>query len=367
MTNRMMSGALALTSLAAALLLIPAASPAATVANGDFEAGSLSGWQVSNSTDRGNWFAYTGDKPPIEKEEEEGEEIEIIEVIEPIVPAAKPLLTPVFPPFFLPPQGSWAAVTDESRPDTAILYQDIALEPHWTHKLTMTFYYHSFAPIKVPSPDTLALPGPHIIIIGEEPEPTQQQVRVDVMKPTAPIESVNPGDILTTLFASKDGDPETMAPTQLSADLTPFAGQTVRLRIANAVNDSRFNAAVDAVSITSTPPNNVFKRGKLKLNKSNGTGTLTVTVPGAGVLTLTDAAATKKATASKRKAKLVKPATVKPTAAGTVKVALKPTAAGKKILRKKGKLKIKASLGFTPTGGLTSSQGFKGTLKLNQK
>ena len=105
-----------------------------------------------------------------------------------------------------------------------------------------------------------------------------------------------------------------MAPTQLSADLTPFAGQTVRLRIANAVNDDIFNAGVDAVSITSTPPSNVFKKGKLKLNKRKGTGTLTVTVPGAGVLTLTDAAATKKATASKRtKPKLVKPATVKPT------------------------------------------------------
>ena len=106
------------------------------------------------------------------------------------------------------------------------------------------------------------------------------------MKPTAPIESVNPSDILTTLFANKNGDPESMAPTQLSADLTPFAGQTVRLRIANAVRDNVFNAAVDAVSITSTPPNNVFKKGKLKLNRSNGTGTLTVTVPGAGVLSL---------------------------------------------------------------------------------
>ena len=105
-----------------------------------------------------------------------------------------------------------------------------------------------------------------------------------------------------------------MAPTQLSVDLTPFAGQTVRLRVANAVNDYLFNAAIDAVSITSTPPSNVFPKGKLKLNKKNGTGTLTVTVPGAGVLTLTDASSTKKATASKRKPKLVKPATLKPTA-----------------------------------------------------
>jgi hypothetical protein len=370
MTNRKMSGLLALTSIAATLLLIPAASPAASVVNGDFETGDLSGWQVFNSTSKGNWFAYTGDKPPIQKKREEAGEEEVIEVIEPIkpiAPSAKPLLAPKFPPFFTPPQGNWAAVTDEERPDTAILFQDIALEPFWTHQLTMTFYYHSFVPIFVPSPDTLALPGPQIVPIEGEPKPTQQQVRVDVMKPTAPIESLNPSDTLMTLFASKTGDPDTLAPTQLSANLTPFAGQTVRLRIANAVNDGPFNVGVDAVSITSTPPNNVFKKGKLKLNRSKGTGTLTVTVPGAGVLTLTDSAATKKATASKRKAKLLRPATVKPTKAGQVKVPLKPTAAGKAILRKRGSLRIKASLGFTPTGGIADTQGFKGTLKLNQK
>ena len=120
------------------------------------------------------------------------------------------------------------------------------------------------------------------------------------MKPTAPIESLNPSDILTTLFTSKSGDPESMAPTQLSADLTPFAGQTVRLRIVAVAGRRVLNAGVDAVSIASTPPSNKFKKGKLKLNKSNGTGILTVTVPGAGVLSLTDAAATKKATASKK-------------------------------------------------------------------
>ncbi len=187
------------------------------------------------------------------------------------------------------------------------------------------------------------------------------------MRPTAPIESLNPSDILATLFANKTGDPVTLAPTVLSADLTPFAGQTVRLRVANAVNDFIFNSGVDAVSIASTPPNNVFKKGKLKLNKSNGTGTLTLTVPGAGVLTAADAAGAKKATASKKGKKLVKKATLKPKAAGKVKVPLKPTAAGRKTLNEKGKLKIKVVLTFTPTGGIASKQNFKGTLKLKLK
>ncbi len=357
-----------LTVVAGVAMLMPGAASGATVVNGDFETGNLSGWQVSNSSPDGNWFAYTGTKPPLQKKEEEKpEEIEIIpiEPIKPITPKIEPVPSRVFPPFFAPPQGSWGAVSDEEDPDTAILYQDIALEPYWTHQLTMTFYYNSFDQIFVPSPDTLATGGPRIIIIGEEPKPVNQQVRVDVMKPTAPIDSLNPSDILTTLFASKNGDPESMAPTQLSANLTPFAGQTVRLRIATAAGDLVFNAGVDAVSIASTPPNNKFKKGKLKLNKSNGTGTLSVTVPGPGVLTLADAAATKKATASKAKRRLVKPATLKPTAAGSVKVPVKPTGAGKKALKTKGKLKVKASLSFTPTGGLASKQSFRGTLRLN--
>ena len=48
-------------------LLIPAGAQAATVVNGDFEAGNLSGWQVFNSTDKGNWFVYSGTKTPSEQ------------------------------------------------------------------------------------------------------------------------------------------------------------------------------------------------------------------------------------------------------------------------------------------------------------
>ena len=226
----------------------------------------------------------------------------------------------------------------------------------------MTLYYRSLAPIEVPTPDRLS--------VTESIPPKgagNQQVRVDVMKPTAPLESLNPADILTTVFANKTGDPQLVGPTTLHADLSPFAGQTVRLRIANAVNDSVFNAAVDAVSIASTPPNNVFKKGKLKLNKSNGTATLTVTVPGAGVLKVGGAAGAKASASKKGKAKVVKPATLKPTAAGKVKVPLKPTGAGKKTLEEKGKLKFKVSLAFTPTGGITAKQTVKGTLQLKLK
>ena len=321
-------------ALASCALLTPAGAGAASVANGDFESGNLSGWQVYNSNSSGttSWFAYSG------------------------------LLTPnTAKPFFPPPSGSWAAVSDGVSIDTTILYQDVALEPSLAQTLSMTLDYFSYDAIVVPEPNTLETdPGP--FQIGEE-VPENQQMRVDVMRPSAAIDSLDPGDILATVFANENGDPEQMLPTHFTTELTPFAGQTVRLRIAVAIQDNYFNSGVDAVSIM-TPsqpppppplvsPSNEFKRGKLTLNKSKGTGSLAVDVPGGGTLTVV----------GKGKPKRIKRATVSVPAGGTVKVPLKPTAAGRKVLKAKGKLKTRIDVTFTPSGGTAATQTYKVTLK----
>ncbi|HET7507750.1 MAG TPA: hypothetical protein VFJ53_05270 [Solirubrobacterales bacterium] len=324
------------TVVAACALIAPAGAGAATITNGDFETGNLDGWQVYNSSPSGNWFAYSGTSTPYQ----EGLEIEMGEPVT----------------FFPPPQGSYAAVTDEYNPDTAILYQDVALEPSWTHHLALTLYYKSYAPITVPEPNTLAT---------DDTFENNQQLRVDVMKPTAPIESLASGDILATVFANKNGDPMEMAPATFTADLTPFAGQTVRLRVANAVQDNVFNTGVDAVSISSTPPpapappapSNAISRGKLTLNKKKGTGKLAIVVPGPGTLT----------EVGKGKKKKVKGAALTVTAAGTVQVPLKPTTLGRKILNAKGKLKSGIEVTFAPTGGTAAAQIYKVTLKKTLK
>jgi hypothetical protein len=298
--------------VASAALAAPAAASAANVVNGNFETGNLAGWQQFNQIGNGEWFTY-------EKEgaEEEG--------------------------FFPPPSGRFAAVDDQNEPDLDVLFQDIALEPGFTHQLALTFYYRSTEPIVVPSPEALLLAD------GAD----NQHVRVDVIKPTAPVDSVNPTDILTTLFANKSGDPDALAPTRLSADLSAFAGQTVRLRIANSVTEGPFNTGLDDVSITSTPPSNIFSRGKLALNKSNGSGQLAINVPGAGTLL----------TIAKGQKKKIKRAQVTVTGAGTVQLPLKPTFAGRKVLKEKGKLKTRIDVFFTPTGGTASAQTYKVTLK----
>lgn len=301
--------------VACAALMAPASASAATVVNGDFETGNLEGWQVQTATDAGDWFVYSGEGLGV----------------------------------VAPPSGKFAAVTNELNKDTLILYQDVALEPLFTHQLTLFVYYHSVAPIAVPEPNTLQLDA------AED----NQQMQVDVIKPNANLESLAPGDVLATVFANKNGDPQDMAPTRLSADLTPFAGQTVRIRVAAVAQDQVLNASVDGVSIASTPPppSNTITRGKLTLNKRKGIGKLAINVPGPGTLIAI----------GKGKTKKVKRANVTVTAAGTVKLPLKPTASGRKVLKKKGKLKTGIDVTFTPTGGVAATQTYKVTLKKTLK
>jgi hypothetical protein len=305
-------------AIACAALLAPAAANAASFVNGDFETGNLNGWQTSNTIpDCGNWFAYTGTEAP------SGSTVSA------------------------PPQGAWGAVSDEfDCGNTAFLYQDVTLELGWTHQLSMYVYYESRAPIVVPSPNTFAF--------GEF---DNQQMRVDVIKPTAPIDTLNPDDILATVFANKTGDAESLPPTVFTADLSPFAGQTVRLRAAVAAGDFYFEGSVDDVKLTSTPPSNVITRGKLTLNKKKGTGRLAITVPGPGTLL----------EIAKGKRKKVKRANLTVTGPGTVQLPLKPTAKGLKILNAKGKLKTRVDVFFTPTGGTAGVQTYKVTLKKTLK
>lgn len=338
---------IALTAVVCGLLL-PAGAGAATVVNGDFETGNLSGWSVFNSSENGNWFAYAGTTTPL-----------------PGNPASEA-------PFFAPPQGNWAAISDEVEPDLAILYQDIALEPFYSHALAMTLYYRSNDPIAVPTPNTLDVPPPAEVMAAPPLAEGQenQQLRVDVIRPTAPIDTIAPADILATIFANRNGDPQVMAPTVFNADLSALAGQTVRLRVANAVRQDFFNTGVDAVSITSTPPSNEFSRGKVQLTPGTGGGFLEINVPGAGAIKAVDARtkiATATASVKKAAPKRIRRATKNAAAAGKVLVPLHPTRAGFKTLEQKGKLKLKVRVTYTPTGGLANTKSFKLTLKLARK
>jgi hypothetical protein len=320
MRNRVFSRVRLLVSMifATAALIVPAGATAATVVNGDFEAGSLTGWQVHNQPSEltGNWFAYTGTAPPTG-------------------------LGPDVPP---PPAGRFAAITAQGDPGTHVLYQDVTLEPYYTHSLSMLLYYQSGPGLTTPSPDRLS-----------SELPANQQYRVDVMNPTAPLESLNPADILATVFATKTGDPQQMGATAFQVNLTPFAGRTVRLRFAEVDNQGILNAGVDSVAILSTPPSNVVALGKPALNKKKGTAKLPVTVPGPGTLTIVDVKLT---------GKRIKGKTVQAIGPGTVNLPVKPTRPARNALAKRGKQKVKVAITFTPTGGFIASVTRKLILRL---
>lgn len=194
---------------------------AATVVNGDFETGTLQGWLTTNETASGEWSVVSGTESPL---------------------SGRPIAAPF--------SGSYDAVTDEDNPSAMVLYQDIALPAGETHELSLELNYRSQAPIAIPTPDTLDVEGTE----GGGIPQADQQVRVDVMKAGSPVSSLSPADILATVFATKEGDPVEIGWTHLTANLSAFAGQTVRLRVAVTDNQNFLFAGVDAVTINSTAP-----------------------------------------------------------------------------------------------------------------
>ena len=188
----------------------------AGVTNGGFETGNLTGWIVANEGN-GVWSAYSGTLSPVSG-----------------------LTIAATGQFTYTPQGVYAATSDQTGPGSHIMYQDLVLKKFQSHNLTLILYYDNQAG-EFCTPDTL---DPKIAC--------NQQYRVDVMDPAAPVDSVASGDVLATLFRTEVGAPRTLAPTPMAYDLSAFAGRTVRLRFSEVDNQSNFLASVDAVNLQST-------------------------------------------------------------------------------------------------------------------
>jgi D-alanyl-D-alanine carboxypeptidase len=175
----------------------------------DFESGAITGWQAV-STGSGGWLVYAdGHKPPDPAQSD------------PNVPFDVPD----------PPQGRFAAVTDMNGPGTRILYRDLRLQGRFT--LRASVFYAGTGPFS--SPATLASDAPV----------ANQQFRIDLVRPSAPIDSVAEGDVLVNVFGTSPGDPARRQPTEVSADVSGWAGQTVRLRLASTDNQGPLRVGVD--------------------------------------------------------------------------------------------------------------------------
>jgi D-alanyl-D-alanine carboxypeptidase len=177
----------------------------------DFESGALTGWkQVGGGS--GAWLIYTdGSKAP------------------------DPAQSDPNAPFYVPnpPQGRRAVVSDTNGPGTRILYRDVKLEGRFM--LQLSVFYAGVGGFS--SPQSLAYDEPG----------ANEQFRIDLIAPSAPIDSVAQGDVLVNIFKTSPGDPDRREPSTVSVDVSRWAGRTVRLRLAATDNRGPLRAGVDDI------------------------------------------------------------------------------------------------------------------------
>jgi CubicO group peptidase (beta-lactamase class C family) len=187
-----------------------------TIVIDDFEDGDLAGWR-SVGAGPGGWFVYTG-----------GSTAPDPSVSDPGAAFAMPD----------PPEGNHAAVTDMNGPGTRILFRDLRLDGRF--KLHLNVFYRGNA--RFSSPATLA----------HDSTEANQQFRVDLMSPTAPIDSLASADVLLNVFHTSHGDPTSRMPADVVVDVSTLAGQTVRLRLAEADNQGPLRVGFDNVRFEPT-------------------------------------------------------------------------------------------------------------------
>ena len=133
------------------------------------------------------------------------------------------------------PPGKFAILTDLQGPGTRILYRDLELDGRFS--LRMTVFYASPAGTSFSHPRPLAHYGTD----------HNEQFRIDLLRPSAPIDSVAKSDVLVNVFRTAPGDANLHHPTKVSVNVSRFAGRTVRLRLAVTENQAPLLAGVDDI------------------------------------------------------------------------------------------------------------------------
>ncbi|HET6578922.1 MAG TPA: hypothetical protein VFG66_11390 [Gemmatimonadales bacterium] len=186
----------------------------ALLTNGSFErnggeaTNEFTGWtEVDLSNSSGSWLVQTGGNSPLN-------------------------LTPVG----RPTDGAFAAMTDQFGPGAHILYQDVQLPAHGPVALGFDLAIQNFAGEFV-TPATFSFD-----------EIANQQFRMDVMDPNAPVDDLGSG-VLLPVYRTEAGDPATSGYRTIVVSLRQFAGRVVRLRFAEVDNISNFLVGIDRVTV----------------------------------------------------------------------------------------------------------------------
>lgn len=175
----------------------------------------------------------------------------------------------------------------------------------------------------------------------------------------------------------KDGTPLGPASPESARDVAAGdLGHTLVCRViaSNAAGSGQAETAglpVAAAGPAGPSASRFALNGAPVVSKDGTSATLTVTAPGPGTLTATSSAkgkASAAAAAARRKAKpkpapLLKPARLAVRAAGTVRLTVRLSPAGRTALKRKGKLTLPVSLRFTPAKGSAASATARITFK----
>jgi hypothetical protein len=149
--------------------------------------------------------------------------------------------------------------------------------------------------------------------------------------------------------APQAGDPAQWAsPGSLMASCNSWVARASCAGDAGSPDQAFMLIGSSAPVSASNPPSNQVSLGQTKFNKENGTAIEPVTVPGPGELILGGSGLV-----TQRRARASASRTV--SAAGTVALLIKAKGKTKKKLNHRGKVKVKATISFTPSGGQTAS------------
>ena len=213
------------------------------VANGSFdtrdlngENGNLSGWQTFKEVNSGgSWANQTGTISPLGG----------TTVPAPTDGQYAAMLDQ--PPLSIATQSLESSIGNLILPSPAIqfgtnlLYQNISIPAGSTSaQLTLSLFLDSAAPFS----DSLANPSLDYLTTA-----ANQQVRIDIMSSTSNILDVGSG-VLLNVFRTNPLTGQVQGYVTITANLTQFAGQTVRIRIAGVNNQGPMIVGVDNVRVT---------------------------------------------------------------------------------------------------------------------
>jgi DNA-binding beta-propeller fold protein YncE len=240
----------------------------------------------------------------------------------------------------------------------------IALDPaagriYWANEVGDSIAYANLDGSGGADLDTGAanLDAPAFPALLKAPSPVAAPKAIGGPKPGATL-SCEPAGWAPDVFEAFLYRGPTSTSVQWLEDGQPIAGATGGSLVASSVGSyscqsTAVNQAGSTAQTSAAVP--VFRVGKAKVNRKKGTALLPVKVPGAGTVTL----AGRKLVRQKRARSA--------SSTGVVKLLVKAKGKAKKALGAKGKLRVKATVTFTPAGGSAASQKTAPLLKMQSR